>query len=71
LVIKTLDPDPKSLEMLDPDSMNPDPQHWEEANKIAFKGAGTIQRMLTDREESTGEKSQMTDSKSSIYYSPL
>jgi hypothetical protein len=42
LVIKTLDPDPDSLEMLDPDpfemldadpdlypdSMNPDPQHW-------------------------------------------
>jgi hypothetical protein len=29
LVIKTLDPDPDSLEMLDldPDSMNPDPQH--------------------------------------------
>ncbi len=34
LVIKTLDPDPDSLEMLDPDpypdpvSMNPDPQLW-------------------------------------------
>ncbi len=29
LVIKTLDPDPNSLEMLapDPDSMNPDPKH--------------------------------------------
>jgi hypothetical protein len=27
LVIKTLEPDPDSLEMLDPDSMNPDPQH--------------------------------------------
>ncbi len=28
-VIKTLDPDldPDSLEILDPDSMNPDPQH--------------------------------------------
>jgi len=32
LVIKTLDPDPDSLEMLNPDpySINPDPQHcWE------------------------------------------
>ncbi len=30
LVIKTLDPDPDSLEMLDPypESMNPDPQLW-------------------------------------------
>jgi hypothetical protein len=26
-VSKTLDPDPDSLEMLDPDSMNSDPQH--------------------------------------------
>ncbi len=26
-VIKTLDPDPDSLEMLDPDSVNTDPQH--------------------------------------------
>ncbi len=26
LVIETLDPDP--LEMLDPDLINPDPQHW-------------------------------------------
>jgi hypothetical protein len=25
-IIETLDPDP--LEMLDPDLMNPDPQHW-------------------------------------------
>ncbi len=33
LVIKTLDPepDPDSLEILDrdPNSMNPDPQHWD------------------------------------------
>ncbi len=31
LVIKTLDPepDPDSLEMLDRDPINPDPQHWD------------------------------------------
>ncbi len=31
LVIRTLDPDPDSLEMLDSylDSINPDPQHWQ------------------------------------------
>jgi hypothetical protein len=27
-VSKTLDPVPDSLEMPDPDSTNPDPQHW-------------------------------------------
>jgi hypothetical protein len=26
--MKTLDSDPDSLEMPDPDSLNPDPQHW-------------------------------------------
>jgi hypothetical protein len=32
-------PDPESLEMLDPDpdSMNPDPQHLKEGNKNSFQ----------------------------------
>ncbi len=52
-----LDPDPEW------DSMNPDPQHWKEANKIAFKGTGTIQRvlMLTDLEDVQDDRSPISN----------
>ncbi len=47
LVIKTLDP--VSLEMLDPDQINPGPQHWENMvlqNTFIFRAALSLKSFI-------------------------